>query len=218
MQGSPSEIVTYEVHRAKSAITVDGLLAESAWDGASRATLLRSMDGKGLTWSTEARLLWDDDRLYLGFINEDRNVSSPFSKDDDPLYTSNVVEIFVNPSGDLKRYFEIEVSPANKLFDASFTGPRQGMDLSWSSRTVHGVHVEGTLNDPSDVDRGWSAELAIPFAALDGARPKVGDVWRFNLFRLLQGPGQPNEGQAFSPPMVGDFHAVTRFAKLKFVE
>jgi hypothetical protein len=154
----------------------------------------------------------------VAFLSEDRNISTPFTKDDEPLYTSNVVEIFLNPSGDLKRYFEIELSPANVLFDASFTGRRQGMELGWSSRALHGVHLDGTLNEPRDVDRGWTAELFVPFASLDGARPQRGATWRFNLFRLLQGPGQPGEGQAYSAPLVGDFHAVQRFAYLKFVE
>ena len=48
------------------------------------------------------------------------------------------------------------------------------------------------------------------------ARPQRGDKWRFNLYRLRQGPGQPGEGQAYSPPMVGDFHALDRFATLRF--
>lgn len=218
LEGSTTSLTTYEVHRLRGKIAIDGLLSEAAWDAAVRARLLTSTGGKAGTWATEARLLWDDEHLYVGFVAEDQQVSSPFTKDDEPLYTSNVVEIFLNPSGDLQRYFEIEVSPADKLFDASFLGRRQGMDLGWSSGTRHAVHVDGTLNDPRDLDRGWSAELAIPFASLDGAKPRAGDVWRFNLFRLLQGPGQPNEGQAFSPPMVGDFHAVSRFARLKFVE
>jgi hypothetical protein len=217
-QADPSTIPTYRIHRARSPIVIDGLLAERAWDDAVKVALVRSTDGRAATWPTEARLLWDDERLYAGFLCDDRNVSSRFSKDDEPLYTSNVVELFLNPKGDLLRYFEIELAPTNALFDASFTGRRQGMDLAWSSRAAHAVHVDGTLNDPRDVDRGWTAELAIPFAALDNAKPKVGDVWRFNLYRLLQGPGQPNEGQAYSAPLVGDFHAVNRFANLQFVE
>jgi hypothetical protein len=215
---SPAELPTYVVHRAKAPLTIDGVLAESAWDAAEKVALVRSVDGRAATWATEVRLLWDDQRLYAGFLAEDKNISTPFQKDDEPLYTSNVVEIFLNPKGDLRRYFEIEVSPANVLFDASFTGRRQGMDLAWSSRAAHAVHLDGTLNDPRDVDRGWSAELAVPFAALDGASPKVGDEWRFNLFRLLQGPGQPNEGQAYSAPLTNDFHAVNRFARLRFAE
>jgi hypothetical protein len=212
----------YVVHRAQGPIQIDGVLAESAWDRAEKAgPFLRSLDGKPCTAATEARLLWDDENLYVAFLSEDPNVAGAFFKDDEKLYTSNVVELFLNPSGDAARgYDEIEVAPTNALFDASFVGgPRQGMDLSWSSHARHAVHVDGTLNDPSDVDRGWTVELAIPFAALTGMprpRPVRGDRWKFNLYRLRQGPGQPGEGQAFSPPMRGDFHALDKFATLRF--
>jgi hypothetical protein len=211
----------YVVHRTGGPITIDGVLAESDWDRAEKAgPFARSLDGKRATAATEARLLWDDDHLYVAFLCEDANVSGAFFKDDEKLYTSNVVEIFLNPSGDGSRYDEIEVAPTNALFDASFAGgPRQGMDLSWSSHARHAVHVDGTLNDPRDVDRGWTVEIAIPFASLTGmprARPQRGDRWKFNLYRLRQGPGQPGEGQAYSPPMRGDFHALDRFAILRF--
>ena len=210
----------YVVHRRSGPIQIDGVLAEAAWDRAERAgPFVRSLDGKPCTVQTVARLLWDDDDLYVALQSEDPDISTPFSKDDEPLYRSNVVEIFLNPSGDLRRYQEIELAPSNALFDASFTGRRQGMDLSWSSRARHAVHLDGTLNDSRDVDRGWTAELAIPFAALTGmprSRPQRGDRWRFNLYRLRQGPGQPGEGQAYSPPLVGDFHALDRFATLRF--
>ena len=211
----------YIVHRANGRIEIDGVLAESAWDRAARAgPFVRSLDGKTAGAATEARLLWDDDHLYVAFLSEDTNVASPFVNDDDKLYTSNVVEIFLNPSGDSSRYDEIEVAPTNALFDASFSGgPRKGMDLSWSSHARHAVRVDGTLNAPGDVDRGWTVELAIPFSALTGMpkpRPQKGDRWKFNLYRLRQGPGQPGEGQAFSPPMRGDFHALDRFATLRF--
>lgn len=213
----------YVVHRARGPLQIDGVLAEPSWDAAERAgPFVRSLDGKRAGASTEARLLWDDDNLYVAFLAEDANVSGAFFGDDEKLYTSNVVEIFLNPSGDSSRYDEIEVAPTNALFDASFSGgPRQGMDLSWSSRARHAVHVDGTLNQPGDVDRGWTVELAIPFAALTGMprpRPERGDTWKFNLYRLRQGPGQPGEGQAFSPPLRGDFHALDRFATLRFDE
>ncbi len=213
----------YVVHRASAPIQIDGVLAEADWDRAEKAgPFVRSLDGKPAGAATEARLLWDDDHLYVAFLAVDSDVSGAFFRDDEKLYTSNVVEIFLNPSGDGSRYDEIEVAPTNALFDASFSGgPRQGMDLSWSSHARHAVHVDGTLNDPRDVDRGWTVELAIPFASLTGMpgpRPQRGDRWKFNLYRLRQGPGQPGEGQAWSPPMRGDFHALDHFATLRFEE
>ena len=205
---------------ARGAIAIDGVLSESSWDRADRAgPFVRSLDGKPCAEQTVARLLWDDENLYVAFQVDDANIATPYTRDDQPLYQSNVVEIFLNPSGDLARYDEIEIAPSNALFDASFTGRRQGMNLSWSSGARHAVHLDGTLNDSRDVDRGWTAELAVPFATLTGMpapRPRRGDKWRFNLYRLRQYPGQPGEGQAYSPPMVGDFHALDRFATMRF--
>lgn len=207
----------YPVRRASQPPRIDGILDEPAWDRAEKAgPFVRSTDGKAASAATAAWLLWDDEALYVAFQAEDRDVTARFSHDDEPLYTSNVVEIFLNPGGDLVHYVEIEVAPSNALFDASFVGRRQHMDLAWSSHARHAVHVDGTLNDSSDVDRGWTVELAIPFASLPGSpRPRAGDEWRFNLYRLRQPPG---EGQAFRPPMVPDFHALDRFATLRFTD
>ena len=205
----------YVVHRAPQPPRIDGVLDDAAWNRAARAgPFVRSIDGKAASAATVAYLVWDDEALYVAFQAADPDVSTHFTRDDEPLYTSNVVEIFLNPGGDLVHYVEIEVAPSNALFDASFVGRRKNMDLSWSSHARHAVHVDGTLNDSHDVDRGWTVELAIPFAALPGSpRPRRGDEWRFNLYRLRQPPG---EGQAFNPPMVGDFHALDKFGVLVF--
>jgi len=53
------------------------------------------------------------------------------------------------------------------------------------------VHIDGTLNDDSDRDRGWTVELALPWKgmkwlATDGRSlpPRDGDVWRMDFSRF----------------------------------
>jgi len=46
--------------------------------------------------------------------------------------------------------------------------------------------------------------------------PRKGDRWRFNLYRLEHVDRKRVEGYAFSPPLVGDFHQLLRFAWLAF--
>jgi hypothetical protein len=52
------------------------------------------------------------------------------------------------------------------------------------------VSLQGTLNDPSTVDEGWSLEISIPWESLtylaDGRSlpPKDGDIWRIFLGRF----------------------------------
>lgn len=56
----------------------------------------------------------------------------------------------------------------------------------------HAVHVDGTLNQRDDVDRGWTVELAFPWSGLkllaDGRSlpPKDGDIWRIDCSRFQQ--------------------------------
>jgi hypothetical protein len=93
------------------------------------------------------------------------------------------------------------------------------MDLSWDSGLQSAVKVNGTIDDPSDRDQGWTVEMKIPFARLHAVPhlpPRPGDRWRFNLYRLDLPDRKNAQGQAFSPLFVGDFHAVDRFAWLVF--
>ena len=74
-----------------------------------------------------------------------------------------------------------------------------------------------TVGDgPPAPARGWSAEIAIPWNALGGP-PHPGERWRMNLYRLETHGGRGPEGQAFSPPLRADFHAVDRFGWLEFI-
>jgi hypothetical protein len=85
------------------------------------------------------------------------------------------------------------------------------------------VKVDGTVDVRTDVDKGWVAELAIPFEAARGKEkemknvpPKPGTEWRVNFFRLDMPAGRPQAGSAWSPPLVGDFHALDKFGQLVF--
>ncbi len=212
---------TYKVGRRKGAIRIDGILDEPDWKNArSTGPFVRSIDGAPTKYRTEAKLLWDDEFLYVAFTCEDQDVWSDYTKHDDKIYEEEAVELFVDADGDGKTYNELEIAPTNATFDAYFPARRQGMDLSWESGMVSAVKVDGTLNDPSDVDKGWTAEAKIPlksFASVPHMPPKIGDKWRINLYRLdWYDHRKMNEGSAFSPLYQGDFHNLPRFGWLEF--
>ena len=52
--------------------------------------------------------------------------------------------------------------------DARFIHRAGGSAITaWEMKGVRpAVHVNGTLNDPADLDRGWQIEIAIPWSAL----------------------------------------------------
>jgi len=89
------------------------------------------------------------------------------------------------------------------------------------------VSVQGTINDPSNIDKGWTAEIAFPWkgiTALAGTRalpPRDGDVWRmdFSRFELLEYCGvkaEPHPGWALNRHGVYDSHIPECFSFVHF--
>lgn len=219
--GGP-ELPEYRAARASKPPVIDGKLDDESWSRAVPVVLTRSFDGSPAQRKTTFRLTWDDAFLYVAFDCEDPDVWGTLLKKDDPIYNEEVVEVFLDANGDGATYNELQVSPHNVNFDASFVSRRSDLPaaMAWESGMATAVLVRGTLDDDHDVDQGWSAEMKIPIAGLN-AVPRVpplkGDVWRFNAYRLEHFVhGKQIEGQSFSPLFVGDFHALPRFGKLLF--
>ncbi len=89
------------------------------------------------------------------------------------------------------------------------------------------AQVQGTLNDASDIDEGWTAEIAFPWRSmkhLAGSRPlppRDGDVWRmdFSRFELLENcgvPVEPHPGWALNKHGVYDSHIPECFSFVHF--
>lgn len=90
------------------------------------------------------------------------------------------------------------------------------------------VQIQGTLNDNSDRDHGWTVELAIPWQgmkALQGKDPRAlpprdGDTWRIDFSRFNQhkepAPAQDSGGWAWSHHGVWDSHIPEVFPFITF--
>lgn len=92
------------------------------------------------------------------------------------------------------------------------------------------VHINGTLNDDSDVDQGWTVELAFPWQEMkplamgDGRSlpPKPGDRWRIDLFRFnkykTSPPSKDSGGWAWGKHTVWDSHIPEIFPIVTFAD
>lgn len=106
-------------------------------------------------------------------------------------------------------------------------GPRWAF-LDWDYPGLRSaVWVDGTLNDDTDIDRGWSVTLALPWAGLrdlSGGRvlpPAEGEEWRmfFGRFQKLEAGGreiEPHPAWCWTPHGVYDTHLPERFTRVRF--
>ncbi|MBV8818616.1 MAG: carbohydrate-binding family 9-like protein [Acidobacteriaceae bacterium] len=178
----------YEVKRAATPIVVDGRLDEAAWSKSKPIEFVFPWDQQtGAKQKTMARLLWDDDYLYVAYECEDTDIVALHQNRDDPTYKDDAVEIFINPDPTQTFYYGLEMNALATLYDYFYAFPK----LLIARVNFEGVHlatnIRGTLNVTGDKDEGWSLEVAIPwknFTELAKTLPPApGSVWRANLNR-----------------------------------
>ena len=111
------------------------------------------------------------------------------------------------------------------------THPRGGRLGSWHFRfpgMQTAVHVDGTVNDDKDRDRGWTVELAFPWKGMPwlakadhrSLPPKHDDVWRIDFSRFNQyksaPPDQDSGGWVWSRHGIWDSHIPECFPYIHF--
>ncbi len=209
--------------RVSAMPTIDGRLDEAVWERATQtATFVNTMSGASAAFEATARLAWTETHLLVAFSVEDDFLKCTFDGHDAHLWEQDVVEVMIDPNGDGRDYFELQLSPTGLVFDTRFDTRRQPQPfghVAWSSDLDGAVDARGTPNDDGR-DRGYRAEMAIPFAALErghpsGAAPRPGDTWRLALY-VLDARRSGQRAAGWSPPLVGDFHVLERFGRITF--
>ena len=181
----------YVASRAREAPRIDGQLDEAAWDGVAWTEPFLDIEGErrpAPRFETRVRMMWDATRLYIGAVLAEPHLQASLVTRDTVIYLDNDFEVFVDPDGDTHDYFELEVNALGTEWDLRLGKPYRDGGRAEDAWDIAGlrtaVSLEGTLNDPSDRDRGWSVEVAIPFAALGLETPKDGEQWRANFSRV----------------------------------
>lgn len=217
---------TYPCHSIEGPLELDGDLSKEVWSRAPEVPLVDVASGTPSFQATTVRLLHDSTRLYLAFHVEDRDIWGSYRNHDDPLHEEEVVEVFLDPYGQGRIYYEFQLSPHGVTFDALVVNRQQFPDglrnlTTLPERDCRGleaaVRVEGEIDSRREVSSHWDGELAIPLAELAPPHPvRRGDVWRMNLFRIDRAR-DGDEFQAWSPTGRLDFHMPVYFGGLEFL-
>jgi len=180
------------------------------WSALPSAALRETVSGLPPRQATRVQLAWDALECRILFQAEDANPWATLTERDAPLYQEEVVEVFLDPVGDLECYFEIEVNPLNAVLDLVLRRNRSGYakDFAWRCEGLRTVVKKDAI--------GWRAELSIPFAALTSTPPSAGTQWRANFLRIDRPPGVERELSAWSPTGRANFHTPERFGFVEY--
>lgn len=165
----------YVAYRTADPIRIDGVMDEPSWQHAPETELFMDISGEGFPtpkYATRAKMLWDDDYLYVSAVMEEPNVWANLSQRDTIIYYDPDFEIFIDPTGDAHHYYELEFNASNVIFDLFLEKPyraprRTYVQFQWNCPGLQSaVKVNGTLNNNKDTDKGWDIEVAIPRKAI----------------------------------------------------
>lgn len=203
------------VPRVAAPAAVGADLSQPPWSGVAATPLVPSHGRPAPPGfqATALRVAHDGARLLVAFACTDAHVFGTHRGRNAPIYEEEVVEAFLAPSGDPRRYFELEANPVGAWFEARIESPdghRRSMrtDLDWI--------CAGWRRSVRIRDGGWDVAWAIPFASLGAPAPQPGARWRANFFRIDRANG--GEFSAWSPTFADppDFHVPGRFGTLVF--
>ena len=207
--------LAYRAPFAAERPALGGSLEQGAWAAAPWTEDFVDIEGSRRplpAYRTRAKMLWDAECLYVGAELQEPHVWSTLSRHDEIVFHDNDFEVFLDPDGDGREYYEVEINARGTVFDLFLhRSYRNGAPAihEWDVGGSFGraTSFDGTPDDAHDVDRGWTVMLAIPWAAFvpprdaridalpegqrdfgdrarGGAAPRPGDCWRINFSRV----------------------------------
>ena len=229
----------YVCYRAAEAVEIDGDLTKAVWQDAAWTDDFVDIEGGKRPlprFRTRAKMLWDERCFYVAVEMEEPHVWGTLAERDCIVFQDNDFEVFIDPDGDNHLYYELEVNALNTVWDLLLAKPYRDGGPAINGWDIAGlktaVQIQGTLNDAADTDKGWTVEIALPWAALkecanSPAPPLHGDRWRMNFSRvewqidIVEGAyrkaaGTREDNWVWSPQGVVDMHRPEHWGYVQF--
>ena len=195
-------------------ISLDGQLEETVWKDTSKIYLhpYKGNPEELKTVDTLVYALKDENNLYFAFHCEEPMLTdmdfSQRENDDKDIWKDSSIELFLNPSGDHKNYYQFLINPAGSMSDnkSQKIGMNNVTDWEWNSDATVKTSVG---------DNAWRVEIAIPLRNL-GEFQETGFPVNFNRNRVLEKGNDHVILYTWSPFLKYGFHDLQNFGKLFF--
>ena len=230
---------TYLCYKTSTPIVIDGKLGDTAWQEVEWSNKFIDIEGdKKPTprFETRVKMRWDDSCFYIAAQLQETCVWATLTEHDAVIFHDNDFEVFMDPDGDNWEYGELELNALNTTWDLFLPKPYRDdghADNSWEITGLKtAVAIQGSLNQSSDTDNGWTVEIAMPWKGLDKIAhtenaPNEGLQWHINFSRvewltdIVDGKYKKVEGKAednwvWSPQGAINMHMPEKWGIVQF--
>jgi hypothetical protein len=160
----PGEMSAYRLEPGE-VVDLDGRLEEGFWSKVGAATAFRQqepLEGQLASEQTSVQIAFDDKNLYIGvrlFDSEPDKIKAFQKRRDAPLDTDDMFAFILDTYNDQRSAFYFEINPLGLMGDGILrTGQGAAVNRDWNGIWRAWVTID---------DKGWSAEIRIPFMTLN---------------------------------------------------
>ncbi len=216
----------YYVSRLSEPMKIDAVWDKPQWKKAKTAEIVNYMGNiPGFRPSARAKMLYDDDNIYVIFQVNDRYVRCITDKINGPVWQDSAVEFFFAPDSSLPLiYFNLETNcGGTPLMHYNLVPRKESKQLP--EEEIKSIEIASSLPkiiDPEIKDPvTWTLEYRIPLTLLEKysnvTRPKKGVEWKANFYKIAENSSNPHY-ITWSPIENDkpDFHKPGFFGKLIF--
>jgi hypothetical protein len=187
---------SYICYMTDKPLKIDGKLNEESWQKAKWTDCFTDIVGESgpvPRFKTKVKMLWDKKYLYIAAELEEPDIQATLRQRDTIIFYDNDFEVFIDPDGDTQQYYEFEMNALNTVWELLLIRAYRDQGSAINGFDMKGLktatNIEGTINKPGDKDKGWTAEIAFPWLALQECShmdtiPKNGTQWRINFSRV----------------------------------
>ena len=195
--------VTLRATRIATPLRIDGRLDEAVYEQVQPIVEFEQQEpheGQPVSEPTQAWLLYDDRFIYVACrcwdAHPDRMVANDMRRDSTNLRQNDNFGIELDTFHDKRNGFLFYVTPVGGMYDGLTTDERT-LNGDWN--TVWDAKVTRT-------DKGWFAEIAIPFKSLR-YRPGPAQEWGVTMRRTIRAKNE----YAYTTPMKPQWGVIAMF-------
>jgi hypothetical protein len=175
-----SRVASLAIPHSKETVQIDGVLDDAIWRTALALPLtFETYPRENQTPEVEtiAYLVEDGDQLLIAFDARDPDPASirAYLRDRDSAFNDDFVGVVLDTFNDQRRAFEFFVNPLGVQMDLINDGVNGSESSSWDAIW----DSAGRVNE-----RGFAAEIAIPFSQLRFPRTEGDQTWGIDVLRF----------------------------------
>ncbi len=216
----------YNGARLKEPMKIDAVCDKPQWKKITPVEITNYMGAiPGFRPEAQAKMMYDDENIYLIFHVKDRYVRCLTNNINGPVWEDGAVEFFFAPdAGQPLLYFNLETNcGGTPLMHFNLVPRKESKALTVDDiKKIEIAHTLPQIIDPEMKDPvTWTLEYRIPLAMLEKyspvTHPAKGVVWKANFYKIAENSSNPHYiTWSLVENDKPDFHKPQFFGKLLF--